>query len=37
MAKAKTYKLTLDALLDAARTTIAAVVFMLLARLLKAS
>jgi uncharacterized membrane protein YgaE (UPF0421/DUF939 family) len=32
---ANTYKLTLDTLLDAARTTVAAVVSMLLARLLK--
>jgi hypothetical protein len=32
---ATTYKLTLDTLLDAARTTVAAVVSMLLARLLK--
>jgi uncharacterized membrane protein YgaE (UPF0421/DUF939 family) len=32
---AKTYKLTLDTLLDAARTTVAALVSMLLARLLK--
>src|SRR5271167_4938676 len=32
---AKTYKPTLDTLLDAARTTVAAVVALLLARLLK--
>src|SRR5271168_5238015 len=32
---AKTYKLTLDTLLDAARTTVAAVVALLLVRLLK--
>src|SRR5580704_621972 len=32
---ANTYKLTLDTLLDAARTTVAAVVSLLLARLLK--
>jgi uncharacterized membrane protein YgaE (UPF0421/DUF939 family) len=35
MAKAKTYNRTIAALLDAARTTIAAVVSLLLARLLK--
>jgi uncharacterized membrane protein YccC len=32
---ANTYKLTLDALLDAARTTVAAIVSLLLARMLK--
>ena len=32
---ANTYKLTLDTLLDAARTTVAAVVSLLLARILK--